>query len=279
MRTTRISFELLEDRITPAPTTIDVSSASPTAVPLGEAKPGQTVTIQVTFSTTDNVDPNDRTENEPLVIQGPGFNQTVYDYGTQSFKVPIAQKGEELTAYIKDSDGDESGSITVGDRIVQVKMDLSALAAPWLSLANDLRQSEQAIESILQYTPGWQFYPPSVPEPEISGEIAGQVSIAPDGTIDGGQVGVTGGVKADSTAELYWGLPAKLFGLSVSLTAGIGVSVGVSAKWPDGGGDPQFVGQLKGEGSLTLAGNAYATFFKASVSGSPAGVSHPANGR
>jgi hypothetical protein len=144
----RLGFEQLEDRVTPAgPVTIDVTSSTPVRIPLENARVGQVVTLKTVFTTTDV---QERTEDsEPLIIEGPGFSKTVYTYGTQTIQVPITQNNEQLTAYIKGADGDEKASITVGDRIVQVKMDFGALAAPWLTFLDDLRKSEEAIETIL----------------------------------------------------------------------------------------------------------------------------------
>ncbi len=253
----------MEDRITPSPSTITVESSSPVTIPIANLKAGQTQKIQVDFTTSD---PNDQSEGEPLIIQGSdGFSQTISNYGTQTISVPITQNGDTLSAYIQGADGDESASIVAGDRTIQVKMDLAALSAPWLSYLDDLEKSEEAFESILQYSPGFTFYPPKLGAPEITGEIAGQISEAPDGSIDGGQVSITGGVKDDITTELYYGLPAKLFGIGGSLTLGGGLSVSAMATWQDNG-DVTYSGQLKGEFSLTAALNGYATFFKGTLS-------------
>lgn len=111
-RRTPLCLEQLEVRLTPSGG-VTFDSSTPVSIPLGNVKVGQTVAIQVDFSTTDNVDPNDRTEDEPVIIEGPGFNQTIYTYGTQTFPVPIAQNNEQLMAYVQGGDGDESATIQV----------------------------------------------------------------------------------------------------------------------------------------------------------------------
>src|SRR5689334_5569167 len=74
-RRQRLEVQLLENRINPAPVTYSVTSSSPTSIPLGDVKLGQTVTIKVNFTTSDNVEPNERTEAEHLFITGPGFER------------------------------------------------------------------------------------------------------------------------------------------------------------------------------------------------------------
>jgi hypothetical protein len=68
-RRRRAAFETLEERLTPSAITLD--TATPVAIPLGNVQSGQTVALQVVFTTTDNINPDDRTEGEPLVINGP----------------------------------------------------------------------------------------------------------------------------------------------------------------------------------------------------------------
>ena len=84
-------------------------------MPLGDVHSGQTVTLQVEFSTTDNVDPDDRTEGEPLVIEGSGYSNEIYTYGDQTIEVPITDDGESLSAYIQEADGDESAATISGE--------------------------------------------------------------------------------------------------------------------------------------------------------------------
>jgi len=266
-RNHRASVEALEPRqLLSGYQTITFDSTDPVNIPVAKTKADQTIPLVVNFTTTDTDTPED-TENEWVEIEGSdGYQVTVYGYGTQTIDFPITQNGETISAWVDGADGDESASITAGDRIIQVSTDLANFAAPWLSLANDLEQSEEAFERILQFAPGWQFYPPSISVPPPSGKISGQVSIAPDGSIDGGSAGLSGSVEANLTTELYWGLPAKLAGLSGSLTAGLAVGVGVTASW-DNAGNLTVTGALTPEGSLSVAGNAYFTFFKGTVSG------------
>ncbi|HET6879419.1 MAG TPA: hypothetical protein VFI31_04670, partial [Pirellulales bacterium] len=104
--------EHLEDRL--LLTVIGPFDDSPAHISLGDVKAGQTVSLIVDFTTTDNYSPDDRTENEPVTITGPGFDDQVYTYGTQTITVPVTQDGESLNASISDGDGDESATIEVG---------------------------------------------------------------------------------------------------------------------------------------------------------------------
>ena len=75
----RLEVELFEDRVVPS--VVGPFDGSPVTIPLGSVKAGQTALLMVNFSTTDNVNPNDRTEGEPLVIDGPGYHNEIYAYG------------------------------------------------------------------------------------------------------------------------------------------------------------------------------------------------------
>ena len=244
--------------------TVNIDSSTPVTIPVENTKAGQTVPLNLDFSTSDETTPED-TENEWVEIKGSdGYQMTVQGYGTQTIEFPITQNGETISAWIDNAEQDEAGTITVGDRTIEVNVDLAALTAPWRTFADDLNKSEQAIERILENAPGWEFYAPNF-QIETEGQIVGKVKIGPDGSIDGGSLGLKGGVSVTSTAEAYWGLPAKLAGVSLSLTAGLGLSLSGEASYENG--EFQFGGDAKGEGSLTLAGNSYLTFFKGFVYG------------
>lgn len=259
----RPTLECLEDRITPrggVPETITVESSSPVNIPVDKLKVGQTLILQVVFTTTD---PNDQNEGEPLIVAG----RTITNYGAQTLRIPVTRNGQTFTAFIKNYDGDESATITVGDRLVNVSVDLAAVASPWLVTLEKLQQTEQAIESILKLTPGWQFYPPKLSKPALTGSISGQLSIAPDGSIDGGQVSVQGSVGADLTALQFWGLPFQVAGIGVSESLGVSFSVGVTAAW-DANGSVSFSGSIGASITASLTGSLNLATYRGSLSGS-----------
>jgi hypothetical protein len=72
----RLALEQLEERVTPS-TFGPIDSSTPLVIPLGSVKAGQTVSIGVDFSTTDNVSPDDRTEGPRAadLIDAPGRRQ------------------------------------------------------------------------------------------------------------------------------------------------------------------------------------------------------------
>jgi hypothetical protein len=98
-RGSRPGLELLECRITPTTYTL---STSPQQIPLPNVPPGKNVQLKVNL-TIDNADPNDPSEGEgfyTMVLQAPGFSQTISTYGVQTISFPLVQSGEQLTAYL-----------------------------------------------------------------------------------------------------------------------------------------------------------------------------------
>lgn len=88
---------------------VTLDSETPTQVPIGKVVHGDTVQVQVTFSTND---PNDQNEGEPLILKpsdGPAI--TISTYGTQIVPIRVTQDGETLSAYIVGADGDESATV------------------------------------------------------------------------------------------------------------------------------------------------------------------------
>jgi dUTPase len=262
----RLDLEPLELRaLLSGSSGINIDSSAPVAIPIENTKAGQVIPLTVNFSTMDTSTPED-TENEWVEIAGStGYKVTVYGYGTQTIEFPITQDGETISVWTDNTDLDEKGTLTVGDRTIEVNVDLAALAAPFKTFVDDLNQAQQAIESIFQYAPGWHFYPPKFTDLTPSGSIVGELKIAPDGSIDGGSVGLQGEFEPSLTTEAFWGLPAKLAGLSVSLKVGLGVSVSGEVSWDHG--VVSLKGEAKGEGTATAAGNLYGPFVKASIYG------------
>jgi hypothetical protein len=112
--TSRLLLEVLERRDTPS--TFDLS-VDPQQIPLGPSKPGETVTVKVNL-TIDQADPNDPSEGEGFAtaeLEGPGFSETISDYGITEVPIAITEANEEITAYLiepPNAEGDE-GTATV----------------------------------------------------------------------------------------------------------------------------------------------------------------------
>src|SRR5690242_18759259 len=137
-------IDALEKRILFHPKTIDIGDGY-TPLPLGNTKPGQEVPLTVDYQDADRGDPAELEDEDVFVtIQGSsGYEMTVHGAGEHTIKFPIHKKGETLRAFLSDSVKDDGpATITIGDRVVQVKVDLAAFSAGWLDIADKIAKTE-----------------------------------------------------------------------------------------------------------------------------------------
>ena len=257
----RIVFEQLESRALLSLSTTVITDGAPHQIPLDDAKAGQVVPLVPFY---------DPYYKDALRIWTSAGDSWVYPYvfGVKQL-VKLKQDGEKIWGQIigyQPGHG-EMATIKAGDRTITVKASFSDFQTSFQAIADDIQKAEQVIEQLIMLSaPGWQFS--NVPEttPKVEGGVSGTVSIAPDGSIDGGSVAVDGSVSVSDTAELYWGLPAHIAGVSVSLKASIGLGWGVKVAW-NPAGEAEFSGEIKPDLSGTISGNLYAGFYKGFVAG------------
>jgi hypothetical protein len=142
----RLQLEFLEDRLTPS--TISATDA-PQLIPIGNPKAGQTIQLEVDFSTTDAEGDFAGQEQEPIIISGSdGSSQTVSDYGSQTIDYPITLDGETLTAYIQDYDSDETGIITFVPPTAEIQINGSTDPSDHITLFNPPGSAEPFAQPI-----------------------------------------------------------------------------------------------------------------------------------
>ena len=101
-------FEPLESRVLLTAVTFD--SVTPTPIPIGAVKAGQTINLSVNYATTDN---QEGFEGEPLVlVPSAGGAITIAAFGQQTVALPIVQDGETLSGFVVGADGDELATVS-----------------------------------------------------------------------------------------------------------------------------------------------------------------------
>ncbi len=193
----------------------------------------------------------------------------------KTVKVPIDANGEMIFAKIGNyTPGKQWATVASGDRVLQVKANFADFAVSFQQVATAINDLTQGIGIFLRnLSAGWEFTYKLNPKPKLTGSVLGEVSIAPDDSIDGGSVGVAGDVAVSGIAEAYYGLPGHLLGVSGSLTVTVDLHFGVTASWTPGQG-LIFTGDVTPRFEDTLAGNVYAFPLKGVIAGT-VGVQFP----
>jgi hypothetical protein len=140
----KLTIELLEDRCVPSVTITGPSQQ----IPVGGVQAGQTISLDVDFSTTDAAGDFAQQEHEPLVIRGSdGFSTTISSYGRQTVQIPVREAGASYYASVDGGDGDEAGILVVNPT-AKILINDTEDSSDNITLYNDDSTSEPYVQTI-----------------------------------------------------------------------------------------------------------------------------------